>query len=46
MVAPQSRVVCYVERESFACANLVEAIKAGFMDEAPICSAISRRLLR
>ena len=33
---PNIRTVCYVERETFAVANLVAKIKAGKLDDAPI----------
>jgi DNA (cytosine-5)-methyltransferase 1 len=36
LACPGARVVCYVEREAFACAYLVEAMQAGCLDEAPI----------
>ena len=36
LARPDARVVCYVEREAFAVANLVAAMEAGVMDEAPI----------
>ena len=38
LAVPNARTVCYVEREAFAVANLVAAIKEGFMDDAPIWS--------
>ena len=38
LARPDSRVVCYVEREAFAVASLVAAMEAGVMDEAPIWS--------
>ena len=38
LARPDARVVCYVEREAFAVANLVAAMEAGFLDEAPIWS--------
>ena len=36
LARPDARTVCYVEREAFAVANLVAAMEAGLMDEAPI----------
>ena len=30
------RTVCYVERDAFACSNLVSKIEAGLLDAAPI----------
>lgn len=38
---PALRVICYVEREAFAAANLVAKMEAGLMDEAPIWSDIA-----
>ena len=35
-VLPNLRTVAYVEREAFACANLVSKIEAGSLDEAPV----------
>lgn len=36
LAKPNTRVVCYVERESIAVGHLVEAMQVGVMDEAPI----------
>jgi len=33
---PNVRTVCYVEREAYACANLVAKIKEGKLDDAPV----------
>ena len=38
LACPGARTVCHVEREAFAVANLVAAIQASLMDEAPIWS--------
>ena len=38
LACPAARTVCYVEREAFAVANLVAAIQAGLMDDAPLWS--------
>ena len=35
-ILPSLRTVAYVEREAFACANLVGKMEAGDLDEAPI----------
>ena len=39
-VIPNLRTIAYVEREGFACANLVAKIEAGFLDAAPIWTDI------
>lgn len=39
-VIPNLRTVCYVEREGFACANLVTKIEAGKLDAAPVWTDI------
>jgi len=36
-----ARTVCYVEREAFSCAQLVNLMEAGCMDEAPIWSDLA-----
>ena len=33
---PSTRTVCMVEREAFACADLVKKMQAGYLDNAPI----------
>ena len=38
---PNIRTVCYVEREAYACANLVAKIKEGKLDDAPIWDDVS-----
>lgn len=38
LAMPSARPVCLVEREAFAVAHLVAAMRAGLMDEAPIWS--------
>ena len=38
--APALRTVCYVEREAFACANLVAKIEKGELDAAPVWTDI------
>jgi DNA (cytosine-5)-methyltransferase 1 len=38
LALPGARAVCMVEREAFAVAHLVAAMRAGLMDEAPIWS--------
>lgn len=38
---PNIRTICYVERESFAIANMVAKIKKGFLDDAPIWSDVA-----
>ena len=41
LACEDTRTVCYVEREAFAVANLVAAIKAGVMDDAPVWSDLA-----
>ena len=36
IACPDTRTVCYCEREAFAVAHLVTAVEAGFLDSAPI----------
>lgn len=38
---PDSRTVCYVEREAFACQRLVERMEEGKLDDAPLWSDLS-----
>lgn len=38
LAVPTSRVVCYVEREVYACAVLVSRMADGWLDEAPVWS--------
>jgi DNA (cytosine-5)-methyltransferase 1 len=38
LAIPGARPVCYVEREAFAVAHLVEAMRAGVLAEAPVWS--------
>lgn len=40
-VIPETRTVCYIEREAFAAANLVSKIKAGLLAEALVHSDIT-----
>lgn len=41
IAVPATRTVCYVEREAFAVACLVNKIKAGVLDEAPVWSDLA-----
>ena len=36
LALPDSRIVCYVEREAYAVVHLVKAMEAGVMDSAPV----------
>ena len=36
MASEDARTICYVEREAFAIASLVEAMEAGRLDQAPV----------
>ena len=36
MASEDARTICYVEREAFAVASLVEAMEAGRLDQAPV----------
>lgn len=38
LAVPNARTVCMVEREAFAVAHLVEKMRAGLLDEAPVWS--------
>jgi len=37
---PEARCVCYVEREAFCCAHLVDKMQQGWLDEAPVWTDI------
>lgn len=38
IAVPNARTVCFVEREAFACANLVAQMEGGALDHAPVWS--------
>jgi DNA (cytosine-5)-methyltransferase 1 len=41
LAVPEARAVCMVEREGFACADLVRKMQAGRLDQAPIFSDVA-----
>lgn len=41
LAVPTARSVCYVEREAFAVARLVDAMQAGLMADAPVWSDVT-----
>jgi DNA (cytosine-5)-methyltransferase 1 len=41
LAVPSARTVCMVEREAFAVARLVEAMRAGFMADCPVWSDVT-----